>query len=280
MDESILSYFYLEFLLDPRYPKTFSENSNVGMINRNLEQYFDQALINKGYSPLTRSSFTYDNKNYRDYKSSIVSKVASVLHKNGDVFLIENHPLFGTRCKVNSDKFVEICSELESHISITKNVSLKEDIESWGLSRFKAILPKLYDSINGKYDDSTWVDFYNYGNLIDNEAVNLPLSDKIVEVDRNSQPVVEIVDLSEQLVKQLQTANDLGDLTSDEASAAVTEVKQIIVAFESSKIRANAVFESAKKSLSWIAAKGADAAIGLLATSLLVAIAAYFGLSI
>lgn len=279
MDRKILEYIYLEFLLDPRYPKDFSENSNINMIKNVMLGYFDLALQNKGYVELTSSSFTYDNKNYRDAKSEIVGKIFSAMNGSG-VFSIENHPLFGTKCSVNSQKFVEVSSGYRQSISVSDGRVLDEDLQLWGVSRFKNGLAAIYDRHNGKFDDGRWIDFYDFPTIKDDQTVDLPVFDRIADVDSNSPAVVEILDGAHVLLKQLQTGNDLGDLTAEEASAAATEVKQIITAFESSRVRARQLFEMAKNSLSWIASKGAEAMVGALATSLLIAIAAFLGLKL
>ena len=280
MDIEILEFIYLDFLLDSRFPKNFSETSDDKTIASALLAYFDDALDKKGYNYGKTSFHSVRPEKYSGFKSIIVDSVFDELMSKNIVFKLESHPLFGKKCTVDSNLFIEVLSKRKRGIKISSDFYLEEDIKNWGLARFRDGITILYKRIGGFFDSNKWVDFEDaaYSNNLD--VIGIPASDRIVEIDHNAPPIVEIVDQANILVKHLQTANDIGNLTSDEASAAANEVKQIITAFEGSRLRVNQVVQISKLTLAWIASKAAESLVGTIATALLVLIATYFGITL
>ena len=282
MELTVVTFIYLDFLLDPSFKKSFSENSTRDQVVQRLSDYFDESLDRKGYDyqkfEQNNPEIAVDRRpnRYEQDRRKIVREISEVLFDQ-KVFEIVHHPLFGISCDVNAERFVATCAAMRDELKIEgSSLSLAEDIDHWGLPKFKGTLPRIYRAIGGFYDPNKWEDS---GSLIDeiDGSVELPLGDEIISVDADSPEVIELKKLGSELIDQLQSANDLGELSRDEASAAAGEIRQILAAFSSSKIRKRQVYEFARSSLRWIAAKGGEALVGALATAFLAAIALYFG---
>ena len=108
----------------------------------------------------------------------------------------------------------------------------------------------------------------------------IPASDRIVRLDHNSAPVVEILDAAADLQQKIRMGNDIGDLTHDEAVAAAGEVSQLEQAMKADFVRPDVLVGFAKKTLKWVGEKAAGAAVGKAALALLVMIAAFFGIDV
>ena len=284
MESAVFKYIYLDFLVDPRVPKKFSDQSSATKVLEALSGYFDQALDRKGfnYKKLDNNGSFQHRKpdRYQAIRSEILDEISKELLRDDLVFAFENHPLFGRKCQVDSEKFVELIKLLKSSVSISEGSNLDGDMRRWGVSRFRDGLSKIYTEVGGFFDPQKWVDFDLLLEDGEGDVVKIPDLEEIIQIDKETPQVVEISKQANELVRQLQTGNDLGEFTPEEASAAITEVRQIITAFEGSRVRAHQLHEFSKKTLLWIASKGGEALIGILATSLLALIAAYFGFSI
>ncbi len=282
MELTVISFIYLDYLLDPAFKKSFSENSTRDEIENRLQGYFDKALDRKGFDYQRfeqNSPVNIEDRRphrYEQERRKIVRNLAGSLFQS-NVFRIVNHPLFGISCDVDAEKFVEVCDAMRGGLRIEGSpLSLEDDIAHYGLRKFQSILPRVYGALSGFYKPESWEDS---GSLIGSAdgSVDLPIADEVISIDADAPEIIEMKRLGAELIDQLQSANDLGDLSREEASAAAGEVRQIITALNNSRIRKRQVFEFAKSSLRWIASKGGEALIGTLATALLGAIALYFG---
>lgn len=112
------------------------------------------------------------------------------------------------------------------------------------------------------------------------ETDYVPASDRVVRLDHNSEPVAKIIADTRGLIQQLETGNDLGDMSPEEAEAARNEVKQIVLAFEGEGIRVNETFARVKSTLTWVVTRAAEAFVGSMALALLGLIANFFGFAL
>jgi hypothetical protein len=283
MNEEILKFLFADFLLDPRVPKEFADESTSDKLLESLNRYFDIAVERKGYSwkkaTGTNMLEIRAPDKYTDVKNKIAKKFYDALNSNGDVFLIENHPFFGTKCTVNSEKFIEVIDNIKNSLEIRKGELINQELERWGKQRFVKGLEGTYSEYGGFFDKKLWVDFYSEQLLDKNlsNVVNIPASDRIVSIDHNDERVIEIVSEARKLSDDLITANDLGAMNEDEVKAAVVEVNQIVAAFQSEKIRADRIYEFSKVTLKWIGTQAGGAIVGTMALALLSLIAAYLG---
>jgi hypothetical protein len=104
-----------------------------------------------------------------------------------------------------------------------------------------------------------------------------PASDRIVKLTDNQSALDEAVDAVSKLRTQLETGNDIGDLTSEEWEVAKVEVFWLEHALKQESLRVDWIEPLATKSLKWIAAKATEQLVGLLALAALSALATLFG---
>ena len=278
MESAVFKSIYLDFLVDPRVPKKFSDQSSAEKVLEALTRYFDQALDRKGFNYKKTGQMPHRKpQQYEVIRSKILKQISEYLLNDHSVFVFEDHPFFGRKCQVDSEKFVDLVKSLKSSISISKGSTLDNDIRRWGVSRLREGLANMYSGVGGFFDQQKWVDFDLLLEEGEGDVVKIPEFEEIIQIDKESPQVVEIDRCANELVHQLQTGNDLGEFTPEEASAAITEVRQIMTAFDGSRVRAKQLYELSKQTLLWIASKGGEALIGILATALLALIAAYFG---
>jgi len=126
--------------------------------------------------------------------------------------------------------------------------------------------------------------------LLDNEQVrirmpetpetSIPASDRIVKRSDNSAGFASAENSLEQLIAQLDTANDLGSLTAEEIEEARREVWILEQSIKQEAVRVDWIEPIAKACLKWIATKAAEQVVGTLAMAALAAIALLLGFSV
>ncbi|MDQ2891602.1 MAG: hypothetical protein M3R64_00745 [Pseudomonadota bacterium] len=111
-------------------------------------------------------------------------------------------------------------------------------------------------------------------------AMAIPAADRIVRLDDNQPEVVEFRHQATELVRALQTDNDVGELNVEQVEAALAEAQNIENALKRSLIRPDVIAEYSFRVLHWIGEKAAGAAVGKIAWGLLVLLAAFFGFTV